>query len=188
MFALLSLPLLSWALLAAADPQPAFVFKWKDKKGVLHVSDRLDDVPAELRPKFEKRVEELKERDKKKPPKPSVAATPTPPANNANEKTAYQKMKEREIAEKQLSARGQELRLTIAGSRATQTKLLDEKGYLAANPVLNAAQPARVQRMKEIDDEIAQLDSEVSQALNEIRDLVLDAQSHGYPEEWVTGD
>jgi hypothetical protein len=181
------------AAVSFAASQPVFIYKWRDQKGNLHVTDRLEQVPKELREKFQKLRDEAG-----KQPVSSGAATveptrsePPPPPKSQPAKdsgpSAYERLKARMALEKQIKQKAKEAREALSKARAMQDELAQERGNLAANPVLNAAQPARVERMQEIDHEIEELDKEAATELSRIADLISGAKTGGYPEEWVTG-
>ncbi len=176
------LSLAALALLTAADadlPSPALIFTWTDAEGTFHITDRLDEVPPKLRERYARRIEEA--REARKP------AKPVPPTETRKQPSAYERLKERDQAEQRLKERALALRQTIASARREQAKLAEERGYLASNPVLNAAQPARVERMQEIDAQTKSLDDKSDEALAKIKQLLLEAKNKGLPEEWVTG-
>jgi hypothetical protein len=186
------LALLSALTLAAAPP--VFIYKWRDAKGNLHVTDRFDGVPPELREKFEKLRAEAEKRPAKsgaatvEPVRETAAAKKPPPPQTAEAgPTAYQRLMAKAALEKKIKKEADDARAKIQKARAEQATLAEEKGNLQSNPVLNAAQPGRVERMNEIDTEIKVLDGEAQKALSSIARLVEDAQERGYPEEWVTG-
>lgn len=188
-----------FALLAALSLSAAphvFIYKWRDAKGNLHVTDRFDQVPKELREKFQKMRDEAAAGRKASTGQASVTTTPAPTSSPPPPSTksapdtgpsAYEKLKQRMALEKEIKRQAGEAREIIERSRATQAELEEERGNLASNPVLNAAQPARVERMKEIDAQIAALDKDVGEQLGRLASLVDGAKAGGYPEEWVTG-
>lgn len=177
---------LAWALAQAETPL-AFLYKWTDAKGVVHITDRMNEVPPELRAKFSKRREEAEARAKsgKKPPPPVVRATNDEAPVGAE--SAYQRMKRLEAEEKKVRDDANRLRGLIAVARAKQAELLEERGFLASNPVLNAAQPARVARMGEIDQLVAELEQAVASHIGELTDMAEKVDEKKLPSEWVTG-
>jgi hypothetical protein len=151
------------------------------------VTDRFEGVPKELRAKFITLKKQAEKRASSLPKVAEAAPAPTPAAAPAPETTAYQRLVEREAAEKDIKARASALLANIGGARRAQIQLTEERANLAANPLLNAAQPVRVQRMQTIDEELKALEKDVATNLNEVSKLLEEAKTNDYPEAWVTG-
>lgn len=170
---------------------PAFIYKWRDAKGNLHITDRLENVPKELRAELEKQRAEIQKNTPPAPAKPVVkeaAPAPQTPASAApSGPTPYERLKARMALEKDIKAKAAAAREVITKAREQQEALAEERGNLAANPVLNAAQPARVERMQEIEREIEGLERDVATSLGEMQKMIDGAKKGGYPESWVTG-
>ena len=182
--------------LAAPDKPPTFIYKWRDKKGTLHVTDRFDSVPKELREKFAKLRDDVTDAPKKPAKSGSATVEPVAPAKPEPQKpaetqnsgpSAYEKLMQRQALEKQVRTQAQMAQRRIGDARAAQETLAEEQGNLRSNPVLNAAQPGRVERINDIDKEIAALDGEVAKELQTISELLQRAEVEKFPEEWVTG-
>ncbi len=181
-------------LVAAPSEGSVFIYKWRDKQGNLHVTDRFEGVPKELRAKFvtlRKQAEKNGARNAKgavdAQPPPTETAKAAPPAAEAEGTSAYQRLVEREAEEKQIKEQARLLYGGIGDARSAQQALAEERANLAANPVLNAAQPVRVQRMQAIDEELKALDKDVEKSLGAIAKLLEEAKEKDYPESWVTG-
>ena len=182
-------------LFAAPAPGRVFIYKWRDKQGNLHVTDRFEGVPKDLRAKFIT-LRKQADKDGAKSGKIAVESQPatvapaearTPPPAEAPDNSAYQRLIERETNEKQIKEKASQFYSGIANARRAQQQLAEERANLAANPVLNAAQPVRKQRMETIDEEIQQLDKDVESNLAAISQLLEEAKAKDYPESWVTG-
>jgi len=151
------------------------LFKWTDAKGQVHITDRLTEVPAKHRAAFAKQLEE---REKKKD-KPVEVAPPPPVSQN----DAYAKYQRQKTFEKETKAKTEKMRDRIGEARVTVSKLEEEYGTLAANPVLNAAQPIRKERMAELEKQIAEENDVATKNLEELHQMI----KSGIPEDWVTG-
>jgi hypothetical protein len=140
-----------WAFLIAST----ILFKWYDDKGNLHVTDRLASVPQKYRAKFAKQAEEAEKKKKASPPRAEPAPAPT-----------YERYLARLALERATREKSARLREQLTEARKKVTTLEEEYGVLASNPVMNAAVPARRERMEEIQAEIGKANSRDSRCVD----------------------
>jgi hypothetical protein len=181
---LLSLVLiLGAARMARADD---VLFYWADKKGTVHATQNIDEVPEPYRSMYHARLKELEEEKKKQQaaPQQAVQAPPTPPPpatstttiiHPADTEAARQKAWRAEIAKWRT-----ELRLATENLQRIQTQL-DQTNM---NPVLRTTPQVQAQAA-EIEEQRQKAITRVEIARKTLaEDLPARAKRESVPPRW----
>ena len=174
-----------WLCLSLFAADDIYFFKWRDTRGNLFVTDRIDDVPAPLREAFRKKRDAAIAKKKEHGATPRPA--PTPEVRNDAGADAYQRYMQKVAREKETRAEATTLRDKLIEIATKNSQLLTEQGELRTNPVMNAAIPARGERLRAIDDELADLAKQKAEVLDKTKELINRVEARGDPDTWVTG-
>jgi len=143
------------------------LYKWTDRAGNLHATDRIENVPQPYRRRLRKQM-----RAKKSATQPATlpASHPmvsaTQPSTEISSSTGYERYLVRLAIERSYRERAQTLR-NMSKQISDELLALDEReGELKSNPKLNVAIPERQNELNEIEAQRKKLQTEMCPSKN----------------------